>query len=124
MPEEKGGVSSDSKLFGALCYIIGILVPLFVLFTEKKNDKFLAFHAWQSLILTVIMFVLWGGLVAATIVLSVVTMGIGGLVGCLFVPLALVFLVAVLLVAYKAYLGEMYKLPLIGDFAMKRAGGK
>ncbi len=124
MAEEKGGGSGDNKLIGVLCYIIGILVPLFVLFTEKKSDKFLAFHAWQSLLFTVVAMVLWFGLVAITIVASVVTMGVGGFLGCLFVPLGLVLVVVDLYAAYKAYLGEMYKMPLIGDFAMKQAGGK
>jgi len=125
MPEEKSataGGSSDRNLFGALCYIIGILVPLFILFTEKKKDRFLAFHAWQSLLITVIAMIVWFGLGAVTLVLSVVTMGFGGIVACLFLPLALVLLVVVLLLAYKAYQGQTYKLPVIGDFAEKQAG--
>lgn len=115
------GAGDDSKLFGALCYIIGILVPLFVLFTEKKNDKFLSFHAWQSLLLTVVWVVLWFGLGAVTVVLSFVTMGFGGLVGCLFLPLALVAFIVIVFLAYKAYMGEKFKLPILGDFAEKQA---
>jgi uncharacterized membrane protein len=119
--EEKpaaAGSSSDRNLFGALCYIIGVLVPLFVLFTDKKKDKFLAFHAWQSLILTVVMFVVYMGVGILAVILTIVT-GIGGM--CLL-PLYFVPLLAVLFLAYKAYLGVMYKLPAIGDFAEKQAG--
>ena len=115
------GASGDRNIFGALSYIISVLVPLFILFTDKKRDKFLAFHAWQSLLITVIMLVIWFGLGAVTLVASFVTMGIGGLLGCLFLPLSLVLIVVVLLAAWKAYKGEMYKLPIIGDFAEKQA---
>jgi len=117
----QSGMSEDSKLFGALCYIIGILVPLFILFTEKKNDKFLVFHAWQSLILTVVYMVVWFGLAAVTIVASFVTMGFGGLLGCLFLPVALVAIVIALYAAYQAYLGLKFKIPVIGDLAEKQA---
>lgn len=121
MPEAKpaaGGSSDDSKLIGALCYIIGILVPLFVLLTDKKSDKFLVFHAWQSLLLSVVFIVLWGGLTAVTFVASFT--GIGALIACLFAPLGLVMLLAVLVLAYKAYQGEKYKIPVLGDFAEKQ----
>jgi len=126
MPEEKkasaapAAASSDDNLFGALCYIIGIIVPLFVLFTEKKSNKFLAFHAWQSLIFTVVWIVIWVGLTFLTMVASFATGGIGGFLGCLFMPLGLVVLIGVLFVAYKAYQGEKYKMPIIGDFAEKQ----
>jgi len=131
MPEEKmapapkpapaGGTSSDDNLFGALCYIIAVLVPLFVLFSEKKTNKFLVFHSWQSLILSVIWFVIWFGYSVVTTVLSVVTYGIGSLLWCISAPLFLVMALTILLPAYKAYLGERYKLPAIGDFAEKQA---
>jgi uncharacterized membrane protein len=124
MAEEKSKAAagnSDSKLFAALGYIITVLVPLFVLFTEKKNDKLMAFHAWQSLILSVVCFVIFAGATVVILVLTVVSGGIGGILNCLLFPLMLVFLAADLYAAYKAYQGEMYKLPVIGDFSMKQA---
>jgi len=129
MPEEmkkeapKAAASSgsdDSKLFGALCYIIGVLVPLFVLFTEKKENKFLAFHAWQSLIFSALWIVAWVGLSVISSVASIATGGIGSLLFCLFLPLGLIVVVGVLFSAWKAYQGEKYKLPIIGDFAEKQ----
>ena len=111
------GVSDESKLFGALCYIIGILVPLFVLFTEKKRDKFLLFHAWQSLIFTV------------AVIVYIIGLGILGMIlGFVFPPLACIvfplwFLpfLAVLFLAWKTYQGEKYMLPTIGEMANKQA---
>jgi uncharacterized membrane protein len=123
VPKEapKPASSNDDGIFAALCYILGIIVPLFILFTEKKQNKFLAFHAWQSLIFSVIWFVVFFiGAIGITVI-SFVTMGFGGILSCFFLPVALVVFCAMLFVAYKAYLGEKYKLPIIGDMAEKQA---
>jgi uncharacterized membrane protein len=113
--------SGDDNLFGALCYIISVLVPLFVLFTEKKSNKTLAFHAWQSLMLTVTWFVVFVVFSGVVVVVSLVTSGIGGVLSCLYIPLWLAALVTFLFPAYKAYMNEKYLLPVIGDFADKQA---
>jgi len=133
MAEEKGKAATggdDNKLIGALCYIpilfIGILAALYILLTEKKKDKFLAFHAWQSLLLTVVIIVVFPVLAIVigivSMVLATVTGGLGGLImPCVFLPLTLAMLIAFCYLAYKAYKGEMYKLPVIGPFAEKQA---
>jgi uncharacterized membrane protein len=120
-PAKAAAASGDDNLFGALCYIITVLVPLFILFTEKKSNKTLAFHAWQSLILTVVWFVVFCAFSAVIVVVSIVTSGIGSILSCLYIPLGLVALAAFLLPAYKAYMNEKYLLPGIGDFADKQA---
>jgi uncharacterized membrane protein len=109
--------SSDSNLFAALCYLISFWVPLFVLFTEKKNDKYVAFHAYQDLLLTAVVIVYSIILWVLMFILSVVT-GFGGIcvLPFLFVPIVLV-----LVMTWKAYQGERYKLPIIGDMAEKYA---
>jgi len=117
-PAAKAG---DDNIIAAACYIIGILVPLFVLFTEKKENKFLAYHAWQSLMLSAVLIVVWVGLGILVGVLAFATAGFGGILGCLYLPLLLVTAAVVLMPAYKGYLGEMYKLPVIGDLAEKES---
>ncbi len=108
--------SGDDGIFGALCYIIAVLVPLFVLFTDKKTNKFLAFHAWQSLLVTVVFIVLSIPISIVAGILAITT-GIGGL--CIF-PFYLLIVVVVLFLAWKAYEGEQYGLPVLGDFAKKQ----
>lgn len=123
MPEEKPAKASngsENKLLAALGYIIGILIPLFVIFTEKKNDKFLAFHAWQSLILSIVWIVIFVGLTGLTIVAGALTAGIGSLVGCLSLPAMLVWFLMIIIGAWKAYQGEKYMFPVIGEFAQKQ----
>jgi uncharacterized membrane protein len=133
MPEDKkaapgkaaaGGVSENSRLIAAVGYIIAVLVPFYVLLTEKKDDKFLAFHAWQSLLFTVVVIVVEVCLMVVITVLAFATMGIGGFFGmCLSLIVWIIIVVVALFCAYKAYKGEMYKLPVLGGIAMRQAGG-
>lgn len=124
----KSGI--DDNLLGALCYIpiifIGLIVSLYVLLTEKKQNRFLAFHAWQALLLMVIMSIICVGLIMVlgvmSMVLAVFTAGFGMLLmPCVGLVLLVVLLVVFLFPAWKAYQGERYKLPVIGDFAEKQA---
>ena len=110
-----------------------------VFFFIEKDNKFVRFHAVQSILFgianSVIMMVL---AVLATILTVVFTLGaaaaatatgsggIGGLVSLLvgliwliFWLLALLFLVGLIFAAVKAYQGQKFKLPIIGNMAEK-----
>ena len=100
------GVGSESKLWAALCWVFAPLVGIIVLVTDKKNDKFVLFHAYQSIVAMI-------GVWVAMMVISVVTFGFGFL--CF--P---IILLAFLFFAYKAYQGEKFMLPVVGDFAEKQ----
>ena len=119
---------NDQNLIAALCYIpifaIGFLVSLYVLLTEKKENKFLKFHAIQALMFMVvggIVFIcLWIVLVIITMVISMVTYGIGGI--CMMAVmgiLLLLYLVAFFFFAWKAFQGQEYEIPVLGKFARK-----
>ncbi len=125
-PASSGGSggSSDNKIIAALCYIIGVLVPLFVIGTDKKKDKFLLFHAWQSLFFTVALFVVYVGLIVVTIVLSAipgVNVVAGLLASCVFPLIGLGVFVYMLFLAYKSYQGVKVKIPMVGEYAEKQA---
>jgi uncharacterized membrane protein len=120
--------SSENNLIAALCYIpimaIGFIVSLFVLLTEKKENKFLKFHAIQALFLMIIggiaFFCLWIVLVILTMLVAAFTYGIGGI--CMMVVMLLVlvgYVVLFLFCAWKAYQGVEYELPVLGKFARK-----
>ena len=117
--------SGDDNLIGALCYVplvlLSVLVPLFILLTEKKQNKTLAFHAWQGLLLTVVLFVVFGCIGAVQLVLAIVSSGIGTILSCLILPILLIVFVGMCFVAYKVYQGEKFMLPVIGAFADKQA---
>ncbi len=96
-------VTSDDKLWAALSYVFAPIVGIIVLLMqEKKVRPFIRFHAVQSIAVSVVFWIL-------SAIIAAVTFGIGGL--C--VPLIwLVFLYW----AYKAYQGEMIKIPVVTDF--------
>lgn len=85
-------------MMGAVAYLFGFITGAVLLLTEKKN-KFIRFHAMQSVIVFVGLFV--AGLIPV--------------IGWMLVPLVTVVLWIFLM--WKAFNGEMYKLPYIGDFA-------
>jgi uncharacterized membrane protein len=113
------GGDKDSNLFAALCYLISFWVPLFVLFTEKKNDKYVAFHAYQDLLLTAAMIVYFIVAAILSAILTAVTAVFGGIGGFCILPFMFLPLILILVMTWKAYQGEKYKLPVIGDMAEK-----
>jgi len=90
---------------GALAYVVGWISGLVLWFLEPEN-KFVRFHAMQSI-------VVFGALTVVEIVLGFIPI-IGAILGFL---LGLVGFFLWLWLMYKAYQGEMYKLPWVGDFA-------
>ena len=108
---KKVAVSTDSNsnLMAALAWLFAPISSLvFILVDSYKKDKFIQFWAWESLAYSVAAFVI-------SMVLSTVTLG---LASCTIGP---VFLVLWVLGAYKAYQGETWKLPYLGDWAEQQA---
>lgn len=111
MVEQKAtGSGLPENVAGALAYLLGPITGILFLVLEKKS-KFVRFHAMQSLIT-------FGGLFVLNVVLGFIPL-LGWAAGMLL-SLAGVLLWVVLLV--KAYQGEMYKLPYIGEMAEKQLG--
>ncbi|HSQ40026.1 MAG TPA: DUF4870 domain-containing protein [Anaerolineales bacterium] len=100
-------LTSDDKLWAALSYVFAPLVGIIALLMEdKKARPYVKFHAVQSIAASL-------AFIVVSIILSVVTLGFGGL--C--VPLLwLVFLYW----AYQAYQGQDVKIPVITDFIKKQ----
>jgi uncharacterized membrane protein len=97
---------------GALTYLLGPITGLYFIFTEKK-DEYIRFHAMQST-------VLFGGIFLLYIVLGIIPV-LGWLVAAMISPiLSLISFILWLVLMYKAYNGEKYKLPYIGEIAEKQ----
>jgi uncharacterized membrane protein len=95
-------ITSDDKLWAALGYPI-FIIALIMLFVEGKKDRpFIKFHAVQSLALNLVAWVV-------TIILSVVTLGIGAI--CAPVVFLLLIWPAVL-----AYQGKYFEVPVVTKF--------
>ncbi len=91
-----------------LCYLFGFVSGFIFLIVEKEN-KFVRFHAMQSLVTFLGLFVL-------SIICHFVPV-FGTIIGLALVPLQ-VILWAVMM--FKSYSGELYKLPVFGDFAVSQ----
>ena len=115
----------DANITALIGYPIGILA-LVLIFIEKDN-KFVRFHALQSVLWSVgvtigIVVVAVIGMILALVVSSI-SGTLGTLVGFLAMLIYLVLFLALfggmVFAAYKAYSGEMFKLPIVGGMAEK-----
>jgi len=100
----------DENIEGVLCYVLGFLTGILFLLLEKDN-KFVRFHAMQSIATFLPLFVIG----FAIGMVPVIGWGIAILIG-------LLELILWLLLMFKAYQKEMYKLPIVGDIAAKQVG--
>jgi uncharacterized membrane protein len=93
----------------AFTYLVGFVTGIIFLLVEKEN-KFVRFHAMQSTLVFI-------GIVAVDILLQIVP-----ILGALVVVFVVIPLSAILwlLLMYKAYQGEDFKLPLVGQMAADR----
>ncbi|HEX6187122.1 MAG TPA: DUF4870 domain-containing protein [Pyrinomonadaceae bacterium] len=127
-PGGKTSLGLDSNVGAMLCYIanflccLGVILSIVFLVTEKEN-RFVKFHAVQALFL-----------VAAQIVVGIIVSMLGLLLDFAFdaaglsilsffvilglrLILLLIFVIIWLVAGIKAYGGQWYKLPFIGDLA-------
>ena len=130
-PEAPGGKASigmDANVASMICYLtmiccgLGIILSL-VFFLIEKTSRLLKFHAMQALlyggvwivlgivfrILRTLMYVGLGG-EEAGLLLSFAVLGVQ-------IVVALVLLAFLILAAIKAYQGQYYKLPILGNIA-------
>ena len=106
MEKTIGGI--DENVGGALTYALGWITGAAFLILEPSN-KFVRFHAWQSVIV-------FGGLSIAWFI------AMASIVFWLVAVVVIPILSAVLwlLLMFKAYQGERYRLPFAGDLAAHR----
>jgi uncharacterized membrane protein len=100
MTNQPMDVTSDDKLWAALGYPIALVALIVLLMEDKKARPFIKFHAVQSLVLNVVLFILIGVL-SVTVILA-----------CVAPFLWLITLWP----AYDAYRGNYTQLPVITNF--------
>jgi len=113
-----------SNVAGLLTYILGFITGIIFLVIEPyKNDKFVRFHAFQSIFFNVALVVFWIAYMILASILGFVTLGIlAMLMGLLGLIITLAILAYWIFLMYKAYNNELYKIPFIGDLAAKQVG--
>lgn len=106
-PVKKTSSGLQENVAGLLCYLFGWISGIIFLFIEKEN-KTIRFHAWQSIFVSGAYTILW-------ILFGWIPILGGIIIGILGV----VFFILWIILMYKAYKGEMLKLPIIGNLAEK-----
>lgn len=117
MQNQKSALGLDGNITALIGYPIGI-VALILIFIEKDN-KFVRFHAFQSILFWAAVTVIYIVLGIFTGILFAVSTTIGGLFMMLLGLVGLALFAAMIFLALKAYQGQMFKLPVIGDMAEK-----
>ena len=103
-----GGLQEN--VAGMLAYFTIIPAILFLVLEPYNKNKFIRFHSFQCLFLAAAIFVI-------NIVLNFIP--ILGLIASMFLGLACLVLWVLLVV--KAYQGQKFKVPFIGDLAEQQA---
>jgi uncharacterized membrane protein len=104
----KTALGIDENIEGLLCYVLGWITGIVFLVLEKEN-KFVRFHAMQSLATFLVLFII------------LVIIGMIPFIGWVISILISIFMLILwLFLMYKAFKGERYKLPIVGEFAEKQ----
>ena len=130
-PAPKSGVGLEPNIAAALSYIWIVGVIFYLL---EKENRFIRFHAMQSILFGIANSIIMIVLVVVAMILTFVSIGasaavgggIGSLLGLLvwliwllFWLIAMALFVGLVFAAVKAYQGQMFKLPIIGNMAEK-----
>src|SRR5579859_5174123 len=108
MAKNNNGTGLGKNTAAALSYVLGPITG--VLFLVLEKDKFVRFHAMQSIVFSIVGFVL-NMVLGFTIVLALV-------LPILWIAEFILWLVLI----YKAWQGEEYELPVIGKFSRQFLG--
>lgn len=104
---EKTSVGLEENVAGLLSYVLWWVTGIVFLILEKEN-KFVRFHAMQSTITFL-------GFTVVSIIFNFIPF-----VGWIITPLiSLLAVITWIVCMIKAYQGEKFKLPIIGDIAEK-----
>lgn len=122
----KSSTGLDANIAALLSYVFGLLSGV-IFYVIEKESRFVKFHAMQSILFNAVVAIV---AIGGTIVLTIVTLILGqisgalaSIVGIISLLFWLVFCVAVfagfILCLVKAFQGQTFKLPFIGDMAEK-----
>jgi uncharacterized membrane protein len=105
----------NSNLAAAIAYLTFIPAIIFLLVDPYSKTPLIRFHSFQSIGLAVVILVI-------DVALRIVVLPFGFLMWTFLQGLvSLCFFIIWLIVVLKAFQGQFFKLPIIGDFAMKQS---
>lgn len=103
----KSSLGIEANLAALLSYLLGFVTGI-IFYTLEKKNKFVRFHALQSI------------LVFASVFVAKIAVGILPLIGlALSTLVGITGIILWVILMIKAYQGEYFKLPFFGDIAGK-----
>ena len=122
----KTALGLDANIGALICYLgnlvcaLGLIYSIIVIVTDKTN-KLTRFHAFQSVLLSVasLVIILPGYFIAIALVFmnSTITSLLATVIWLVIVVVCLGMFVFMIISAIKAFNGEIYKIPFIGNLA-------
>ncbi len=110
------GNGLTDNLAGLLAYVTIIPAIVFLVVEPYNKNRFIRFHSFQCIFLCIAM-------IALSIAFSILTFI--PFIGLILLPVHLIIwlggLALWIILMMKAYQGQMFKLPVIGDMAEKQA---
>ncbi|HAH65386.1 MAG TPA: hypothetical protein DCL72_07910 [Rhizobiales bacterium] len=110
-----GGGLTDN-MAGALAYVTIIPAIVFLVLEPYSKKRFIRFHSFQCIFFAVAWTVLW---IALRIIVQIPILGWATVL--LWPLVSLAGLIIWVILVLKAYQGQTFKLPVIGDMAEKQA---
>ena len=112
----QSGLSENAA--GGLAYITIIPAIIFLVTAPYNKSSYIRFHSWQCLFMALAWFVIDVAVMIFGSFLSFFRLLTFGL----YPLISLAMLILWIMVLIKAFNGERFKLPIIGDLAAKQAG--
>ncbi len=121
---DQGPTSSHTGLapnVASMLSYLCIFVTGIVFLILEKDDKNVRFHAWQSTLFGAAAVLVQIALSILGAMLGAISTLLGGLVNLMAPVVALIFFIFWIVCLIKAYNGERYHLPVLGDIAEAQA---
>ena len=110
----------QANVIAALTYLLGFVTGLIFLYLEPYNqDEFIRFHARQSIGFSVAWFAIE---IVFGVFIAVMPHGLGALLNFILTLINIAMAVFWVVLMYKAYSGERYRIPELADVVDSIAG--
>lgn len=118
MSEESVQSGLSETAASGLAYLTFIPAIVFLVVAPYNQNSNVRFHAWQSIFFSIAWAVVW----IALMVIGVIPV-LNFILVVLTPIVAIGFFILWVIVLVQAFQGKRFKIPVIGDFALKQASG-
>ena len=113
--DTQAGAAPNYRVIAALSYLLGVITGVIFLYFEPYNrDDFVRFHARQSIIFSIAWFAVQ---IIAGVFIAVMPHPISRLLAFLLSIFNIGTAIFWVILMYKAYSGERYRIPELSDWA-------